>query len=51
MAAFDRARAEGARAIELDVRTCIDGACVVFHDDTLARMSEAAGRPDPRSVD
>jgi glycerophosphoryl diester phosphodiesterase len=38
--AFERARAQGARAIELDVRTCKDG-LVVFHDDTLARMTRS----------
>jgi glycerophosphoryl diester phosphodiesterase len=39
LAAFERARAEGARAIELDVRTCAEGIPVVFHDPTLARMT------------
>jgi glycerophosphoryl diester phosphodiesterase len=38
--AFERARSAGARAVELDVRTCADGEPVVFHDDTLARMTE-----------
>jgi glycerophosphoryl diester phosphodiesterase len=51
MRAFERARAEGARAIELDVRVGADGSCFVFHDDRLARMTEAAGRRDERSVD
>jgi glycerophosphoryl diester phosphodiesterase len=37
--AFDQARRQGARAIELDVRTCAGGTVVVFHDDTLARMT------------
>ena len=48
--AFERARLQGARAIELDVRTCAGGECVVFHDETLARMAGAAGRADPRRV-
>lgn len=39
LASFAQARAEGARAIELDVRTCAGGAVVVFHDDTLERMT------------
>jgi glycerophosphoryl diester phosphodiesterase len=39
MEAFERARAEGARAIELDARTCAGGDVVVFHDDTLERMT------------
>jgi glycerophosphoryl diester phosphodiesterase len=51
MGAFDRARAEGAGAIELDARVCADGVCFVFHDETLARMTEAAGRSDARAVD
>jgi glycerophosphoryl diester phosphodiesterase len=37
--AFERARAQGARAIELDVRTCAGAQAVVFHDATLARMT------------
>jgi glycerophosphoryl diester phosphodiesterase len=44
LAAFDRARAEGARAIELDVRTCEGGDVVVFHDVTLERMTHAQNR-------
>jgi glycerophosphoryl diester phosphodiesterase len=48
MLAFERARSEGARAIELDVRTSADGRVVVFHDPALARMTE--GR-DARRVD
>jgi glycerophosphoryl diester phosphodiesterase len=47
LAAFDRARLEGARAIELDVRTCAEGEAVVFHDPTLRAMS---GSSDIRSV-
>jgi glycerophosphoryl diester phosphodiesterase len=42
MAAFDRARVDGADGIELDVQLDRDGAVVVFHDDTLDRL---AGRP------
>ncbi len=45
--AFDQARAQGARAIELDVRTCAGGQVVVFHDATLERMTHAR---DVRSV-
>ena len=41
LAAFERAHAEGARAIELDVRTCEGGEAVVFHDPTLARMTRS----------
>jgi glycerophosphoryl diester phosphodiesterase len=39
LASFAQARAQGARAIELDVRTCSGGDVVVFHDETLARMT------------
>jgi glycerophosphoryl diester phosphodiesterase len=42
--AFDRARRQGARAVELDVRVCCGGIPVVFHDDTLARMTGGARR-------
>jgi glycerophosphoryl diester phosphodiesterase len=48
VAAFDRARAEGARAIELDVRTCAGGEVVVFHDATLERMT---GGRDGRRIE
>jgi glycerophosphoryl diester phosphodiesterase len=37
--AFERAHREGARAIELDVRTCDGGEVVVFHDVSLERMT------------
>jgi len=47
LASFKQALAQGARAIELDVRTSADGRVVVFHDDTLGRMTQ--GR-DPRGV-
>jgi glycerophosphoryl diester phosphodiesterase len=47
MRAFERARELGARAVELDVRTCASGDVVVFHDATLARMT---GRRDARRV-
>jgi glycerophosphoryl diester phosphodiesterase len=47
IAAFDRARAEGAVAIELDVRTCMGGEVVVFHDADLARLT---GGDDRRAV-
>lgn len=41
LAAFERAADEGARAIELDVRTCASGEVVVFHDETLKRLTRA----------
>jgi glycerophosphoryl diester phosphodiesterase len=42
--AFDKARSQGARAIELDVRTCAGGEVVVFHDETLDRMTRGRDR-------
>jgi glycerophosphoryl diester phosphodiesterase len=48
MAAFERAKRQGARAIELDVRTCRSGEVVVFHDETLSRMT---GSRDERRVE
>jgi glycerophosphoryl diester phosphodiesterase len=44
MAAFERARNVGARAVELDVRTCAGGDAVVFHDATLERMTGSRDR-------
>jgi glycerophosphoryl diester phosphodiesterase len=49
LASFGQARAQGARAIELDVRTCATGGVVVFHDETLARMT--SGRDSRRVSD
>jgi glycerophosphoryl diester phosphodiesterase len=40
LAAFEQARAQGARAIELDVRTCGSGEVVVIHDPTRASLEE-----------
>ena len=40
MLSFERAKAQGAVAIELDVRTCAGGEVVVFHDASLARMTD-----------
>ena len=43
LAAFEQARAQGARAIELDVRTCGTGEVVVLHDPTRASLAELRG--------
>jgi glycerophosphoryl diester phosphodiesterase len=45
--AFERARSAGVRAVELDVQTSADAEPVVFHDETLARMT---GGRDARDV-
>jgi glycerophosphoryl diester phosphodiesterase len=47
--AFDRARLQGALAVELDVRTSADGQAVVFHDPSLTRMT--SGRDVRRAQD
>ena len=44
IAAFARSHAEGAHAIELDVRTCVGGHVVVMHDVDLARMTGGRDR-------
>jgi glycerophosphoryl diester phosphodiesterase len=46
LAAYDLALAQGADAIELDVRSTADGELVVVHDATLLRTAR-----DPRRVD
>ena len=43
LAAFRRARADGADGVELDARLAATGEVVVFHDDDLRRL---AGQPD-----
>jgi glycerophosphoryl diester phosphodiesterase len=40
MAAFERARADGADGVELDVRLCASGELVVFHDEDLMRLAQ-----------
>lgn len=47
--AFQAASAAG-YGIELDVRLSADGEAVVFHDDTLGRMTGQAGRVEDRSA-
>jgi glycerophosphoryl diester phosphodiesterase len=47
LAAFEQARAQGAQAIELDVRTCGTGEVVVLHDPTGAPLGELAAEGVP----
>jgi glycerophosphoryl diester phosphodiesterase len=42
--AFEQAAALGADVIETDVRLTKDGALVLFHDDSVARTTDGAGR-------
>ena len=46
-----RAAADAGFAIELDVRLSSDGELVVFHDDTLDRMTCESGRVDSKTAD
>ena len=50
LSAFSAA-AEAGFAIELDVRLSADGELVVFHDDTLERMTNVSGRVDSKTAD
>lgn len=43
LAAFDKARALGSRAIEFDVMMSSDGELFIFHDETLKRTTNAKG--------
>jgi glycerophosphoryl diester phosphodiesterase len=49
-AAFDRAAALGADAIETDVRLTRDGVVVVFHDDDTARLLGQPGTIEARTL-
>jgi glycerophosphoryl diester phosphodiesterase len=46
LAAFEQARAQGARAVELDVRTC-EGEVIVLHDAPRASLNELRGKDVP----
>lgn len=50
LAAFDRAAALGADAIETDVRLTADGVVVVFHDEETSRLTGAPGTVEGRSL-
>jgi glycerophosphoryl diester phosphodiesterase len=51
LAAFRRAIEDGAEGIEFDVRLTKDGAVVVFHDATLARLSDRKNLVSSLSVE
>lgn len=51
LAAFAAALEVGAHGIELDVRTCKTGEIVVFHDPTLARMTNGRGFVKNKSLE
>jgi glycerophosphoryl diester phosphodiesterase len=50
LAAFDRASAVRADALEIDVRCTRDGAVVVFHDEDTARLLGAPGTVEGRTL-
>jgi len=50
LAAFDRAAALGADAMETDVRLSADGAVVVFHDEETGRITGAPGTIEARTL-
>lgn len=50
IAAFARARADGADGVELDVRLCASGELVVFHDDDLERLAGRGGAIEDMSL-
>ncbi len=51
LAAFQRALADGADGVELDVQRCATGEVVVFHDDDLTRLAGRPERIDQLSLD
>ncbi len=50
MASFSMAQSEGVEAIELDAKLSADGEVIVFHDPTLERTTNGAGRLAERSL-
>ena len=50
VASFERAIAEGADAIEIDVRLCATGEVVVFHDPDLARATRGLDGREVQAV-
>jgi glycerophosphoryl diester phosphodiesterase len=50
LAAFSLAVQQGAEAVELDAKLTADGQIVVFHDQTLARTTKAAGKIQEKTL-
>ena len=50
MESFELAKKQGARGIELDVQLTSDREIVVFHDDTLERVTDARGAVASRTM-
>jgi glycerophosphoryl diester phosphodiesterase len=50
LAAFARARADGADAVELDVRLSLDGEAMVIHDRRLDRTTDGSGLVGERTA-
>jgi glycerophosphoryl diester phosphodiesterase len=50
LAAFERATALGADALEIDLRLTADGTVVVFHDEETARLTGEAGTIEGRPL-
>lgn len=50
IAAFRRARSDGADGVELDVMRCKSGDVIVFHDDDLVRLGKRQGRTRAQSL-
>ena len=49
--AFERAVAEGADVLEMDVRLSADGEVIVHHDDTVNRITDGSGLVSDLTVD
>ncbi|MDA0998717.1 MAG: glycerophosphodiester phosphodiesterase [Proteobacteria bacterium] len=51
LASIRRAAQLGAKWVEFDVKLSRDGVLILFHDDTLARTTDGAGRPEDPSFE
>jgi glycerophosphoryl diester phosphodiesterase len=50
LAAFQRALADGAQAVEFDVKLSLDGIPIILHDQTLQRTTTGAGRANQMTL-